>query len=78
MLLSRHTRRRDFVGAIGGAAAIWPFRLQAQQIERMRRIGALIPIPVDDPEAKARIAAFQQGLDQLGWTVGVNVRIDYR
>ena len=59
----------------GGA---WPLAARAQQPERMRRIGALSPLPADDPEAKARIAAFLQGLAQLGWTDGRNVRIDSR
>jgi putative ABC transport system substrate-binding protein len=71
-------RRREFITLLGGAAATWPRIARAQQPERMRRIGALIPIPVNDSEAKARIAAFQHGLEQLGWTVGLNVRIDYR
>ena len=71
-------KRREFIGLLGGAAVAWPIAASAQQGERMRRIGALIPIPADDQEAPARIAAFQQGLQQLGWTVGLNLRIDYR
>ena len=58
----------------GGA---WPLAARAQQAERMRRIGVLMPLAADDPEGQARIAAFLQGLQQLGWTVGRNVRIDY-
>src|SRR5215475_2099943 len=70
-------RRRDFITLLGGAAA-WPLAARAQQPERMRRIGVLIPYAADDPEGQARIAAFLQGLQQLGWTEGRNVRIDYR
>jgi putative ABC transport system substrate-binding protein len=70
-------RRREFITLLGGAAA-WPLASRAQQGERMRRIGVLIPYAADDPEGQARIAAFLQGLQQLGWTEGRNVRIDYR
>ena len=70
-------RRREFIATLGSAAA-WPLVVQAQQAERMRRIGVLMAITADDPEAKSRVAAFEQGLQQLGWTVGQNVRIDYR
>src|SRR5215472_5731011 len=77
MLLSRHTRRRDFITVLGGAAA-WPLAARAQQGERIRRIGALLNLTADDPEASARVTTFAQGLQQLGWTVGRNVRIDYR
>jgi putative ABC transport system substrate-binding protein len=71
-------KRREFVTLVGGAAAAWPLAARAQQPERMRRIGALVPIPADDAETKARIGAFQQGLHQLGWAVGSNLRIEYR
>src|SRR5262249_60902569 len=70
-------RRRDFVSLLGGAAA-WPLAARAQQPERMRRIGVLSPLTADDAEERARDAAFAQGLQQLGWTVGQNVRIEYR
>ena len=70
-------RRREFITLIGGAAA-WPLAARAQQPERMRRIGVLMAINADDAEAQARIAAFVRGLQQLGWSVGKNVRIDYR
>ena len=66
------------MAVLGGAAMAWPLAVRAQQSERMRRIGVLNPIPADHQEAPARTAAFQQGLQQLGWTVGLNVRIDYR
>ena len=75
-------RRRDFISLLGGAAAapamIWPLGARAQQAERMRRIGVLMGLAADDPEAKARIAAFLQGLQQLGWIDGRNMRIDIR
>jgi putative ABC transport system substrate-binding protein len=71
-------RRREFVTLLGGAAAVWPLAARAQQAERMRRIGVLLPWAADDPEAQARIGAFLQGLQQSGWTIGRNIRIDTR
>ena len=70
-------KRRAFITLLGGAAA-WPLAARAQQRERMRRIGALMNLTADDPEASARVTAFAQGLQRLGWTAGHNVRIDYR
>src|SRR5215467_15383295 len=70
-------RRREFITLLGSAAA-WPLAARAQQSERMRRIGMLMNTVSDDAEGQARLAAFHQGLQQLGWTVGHNVRIDYR
>jgi putative ABC transport system substrate-binding protein len=70
-------RRRELITLVGGAAATWPLIAYAQQPERMRRIGAFAGIE-DDAEGQARFAAFLQGLRQLGWTDGRNVRIDYR
>src|SRR5262252_1531560 len=70
--------RRELLVALGGAAVAWPLAAHAQQGERMRRIGVLEPLAVDDPETLARVTAFAQGLQQLGWTAGRNVRIDYR
>ena len=70
-------RRREFVTLLGGAAA-WPLTARAQQGERMRRIGVLMNLGSDDAEGQARNAAFLQGLQELGWTVGRNVRIEYR
>jgi putative tryptophan/tyrosine transport system substrate-binding protein len=70
-------RRREFITMLGGAAA-WPLAARAQQGERVRRIGVLMNLAADDPESPVRIAAFLQGLQQLGWTDGRNVRIDYR
>jgi ABC-type uncharacterized transport system substrate-binding protein len=71
-------RRREFISLLGGAAAAWPLAAGAQQRERMRRIGVFMPGVADDPEYEVRIAAFLQGLGELGWIVGRNVRIDYR
>ena len=71
-------RRREFITLLGGAAAAWPVVARAQQPERMRRIGVLSTLPADDAEWQARLAAFLQGLQALRWTVGQNVRIDYR
>jgi ABC-type uncharacterized transport system substrate-binding protein len=71
-------RRRTFIALLGGAAAAWPLTARAQQAERMRRIGVLTPLAAEDPEHKARLAAFAQELQQLGWAVGRNVRIDTR
>ena len=70
-------RRRQFISLIGGAAA-WPLAARAQQSERMRRIGVLTNLAENDPEGQSRNEAFRQGLHQLGWTDGANVRIDYR
>jgi putative ABC transport system substrate-binding protein len=70
-------KRREFITLLGGAAAAWPLAARAQS-ERMRRIGVLTPFAADDSESMARIAAFLQGLGELGWAVGRNVRIDYR
>src|SRR5262245_36546682 len=78
MLLSRHTRRREFITLLGGAAAAWPLAARAQQPERMRRIGVLMNRAADDSDGQARLAAFQQGLQELGWNDGRNVRIDTR
>src|SRR5262245_50421099 len=70
-------RRRDFIKVLGSGAVAWPLAARAQQPDCMRRIGALAGIE-DDTEGKARFAAFQQGLQELGWTDGRNIRIDYR
>jgi putative ABC transport system substrate-binding protein len=70
-------RRREFITLLGGAVA-WPLAARAQQPERLRRIGVLMSLAADDPEAPSLITAFAQGLQALGWTAGNNVRIDYR
>jgi putative ABC transport system substrate-binding protein len=71
-------RRREFMTLLGSAAAAWPLAARAQRPERMRRIGVLMNVAVDDPEGQARIAAFHQGLQEWGWTLGRNARIDAR
>jgi ABC-type uncharacterized transport system substrate-binding protein len=71
-------RRREFITLCGGAAAAWPMMARAQQSERMRRIGVLMSLAADDKQGQARLAAFLQGLQELGWTDGRNVRIDIR
>ena len=71
-------KRREFITLLGGAAAAWPLAARAQQGERMRRIGVLMPFAEDNPVGQARLAAFRQGLLQLGWADGRNVRIDSR
>jgi len=69
-------KRRDFITLLGGSVAAWPLKAAAQQRERMRRIGVLLPATADDPEFQARVGAFLQELQQLGWSIGRNVRID--
>jgi putative tryptophan/tyrosine transport system substrate-binding protein len=71
-------RRREFISLLGAAAAAWPLATRAQQPERMRRIGALMNLAADDVELQQRLAAFLQGLQEAGWEVGRNVRIDIR
>jgi putative ABC transport system substrate-binding protein len=75
--MASYIARRKFLATLG-VAAIWPLAARAQQPERMRRIGVLMNLTADDPEAPARIAAFAQGLADLGWTIGRNLRLDYR
>ena len=70
-------RRREFITVIGAAAA-WPLAGHAQQSERVRRIGVLMSQSADDPNGLAWISAFAQGLQERGWTIGGNVRIEYR
>ena len=71
-------KRREFITLLSGAAVAWPLAAGGQQPERMRRIGVLMNLASDDAEGQARLAAFHQGLQQLGWSVGRNVQIDYR
>src|SRR5215471_1746338 len=79
MLLSRHTRRREFITLLGGATVAWPLAARAQQGEQMRRIGVLIAgLTENDSEGQLRIAAFRQGLQNLGWIEGRNVHIEER
>ena len=71
-------RRRDFISLLGGVAAVWPLAARAQQLKPVRRIGVLMSLRADDPDGQAEITAFAQGLQELGWAVGRNARIDYR
>src|SRR5258708_29861017 len=71
-------RRREFITLLGGAAAASPLAARAQQGERMRRVGVIMSQPAGDPVAQARSAAFLQGLQELGWTIGRNVQIEDR
>jgi ABC-type uncharacterized transport system substrate-binding protein len=71
-------RRREFITLLGGAVAAWPLAARAQQRQQMRRIGVLMSAAADDPQSAVNAAAFLQRLQELGWTVGRNVQIDYR
>jgi putative tryptophan/tyrosine transport system substrate-binding protein len=71
-------KRRTFISLIGSAAAAWPLAARAQQPERMRRIGVLVGSVETDLESQARVAAFERGLQTLGWIAGRNVHLDYR
>jgi putative ABC transport system substrate-binding protein len=71
-------RRREFITLVGGSIAAWPLATHAQQPQRMRRIGMLSSLAADDPEALRRLTAFAQGLQELGWTEGRNMRLDVR
>jgi hypothetical protein len=71
-------RRRAFIAGLGGAAAVWPVVARAQQPERMRLIGMLMPFAEGDPETQQRVAALRQGFAQLGWNEGRNLRIEHR
>jgi putative ABC transport system substrate-binding protein len=70
--------RRDFITLLGGAAVAWPLAARAQQADRMRRIGVLTGFGENDPGGKAALSAFTQGLADLGWTDGRNLRMDVR
>jgi len=70
--------RRDIIAVLGSAAVAWPLAARAQQSERMRRIGVLMNTAADEPESQARLAAFMQGLQESGWAIGRNLRVDYR
>ena len=74
--MSLRLRRREFIAGLGGAAA-WPLAARAQQGDRVRRIGVLLPYD-ENPLTKSELSAFTQALADLGWTVGRNVRIDLR
>src|SRR5215467_11420482 len=76
--MTGHIGRREFITLIGGAVTAWPLAARAQQPDRARRIGILMTIAANDPESQARIVAFAQSLQALGWTDGRNARIDIR
>jgi len=71
-------RRRDFINAVAGAAAVWPLSVRAQQSEQIRRVGVLMNIAENDPEAVVQLSALMQGLKDRGWILGTNIQIDYR
>ena len=71
-------RRRDFLGVLGGAAAVWPLTARAQHDRPVARVGVLMPYPESNPEAQALLAACREGLQKLGWTEGRNIRIETR
>ena len=71
-------KRRTFITLLGGAAAAWPLAARGQQADRVRRIGVLTVFSKDDPEGQRRVAALLQKLQELGWTDGRNVRIEFR
>src|SRR6516162_5989610 len=74
---SGRTNRREFIAGLGGAAA-WPVVARAQQGERIRRVGVLMNTTPDEPDAQARVTVLAQGLQEAGWAVGRNLRIDTR
>src|SRR3981081_2593618 len=71
-------KRRAFIALLGAAAVAWPLAGRAQQADRVRRIGILLPASADDPHFQAWVGAFLQGLALSGWTIGRNVRVDTR
>jgi putative tryptophan/tyrosine transport system substrate-binding protein len=73
-----HIRRREFIVTLGGTVAAWPLVARAQQAEQIRRIAMLSGLTASDPEAQARLAAFHQGLKEVGWTAGRTLHIDFR
>ena len=76
--MASYIGRRKFLAGFGGAAVAWPLAAQAQQQERMRRIGVLIQVAEGDPQARTEVAAFLQSLQELGWSEGRNLRVDTR
>ena len=71
-------KRREVIKLIGGAAASWPLAVRAQQNDEIRRVGVVVNVAPDDPEAQTSIAAFKQAMQQLGWSEGRNLQIDFR
>src|SRR5436190_22682877 len=76
--MASYIERRKFLATLGGAAATWPLAVRAQQSERMRRLGVLMPYAADDLQGQTRLLAFAQALAQSGWIDGSNIRIDIR
>ena len=75
--MASHIGRRKFLATLGGAAA-WPLAARAQQSEQVQRVGVLMGMAEDDPDAKARLAGLRQGLESLGWSEGRNIRLNTR
>jgi putative ABC transport system substrate-binding protein len=71
-------KRRELITLLGGAAVAWPLSARAQQPDRIRRVGVLMGLAEDDPDSKARLGAFRQGLEKLGWSEGRNIHLDVR
>jgi putative ABC transport system substrate-binding protein len=71
-------RRREFITLLGGSAAAWPVAARAQPVDRVRQVGVVVTLSERDPEAQARLVAFREGLQKLGWTEGRNLHIEYR
>ena len=71
-------RRREFITLLGSAAVAWPLAASAQQLDRVRQISVLMGVSASDSDARPRIAAFEQTLQDLGWISSRNIRIDYR
>jgi putative ABC transport system substrate-binding protein len=71
-------RRREFIAALGSAAAIWPLDTRAQQSDQMQRIGILMPYAENDPETSPRVTALREALLKLGWTEGRNIQFEHR
>ena len=77
-MTSDRMQRRHFITLLGGAAATWPCAARAQQSNKMRRVGVLLNLAAEDPEGQSRLAAFLQGMQEAGWAVGRNLRVDLR
>src|SRR3954463_9970139 len=78
MLLSRHTRRREFITLVGSVALAWPRMAWTEQAQRMRRVGVFMNYAEDTPQSRDRLASFLEEMEKLGWTAGRNVQIEYR
>src|SRR5262245_3569726 len=76
--MTGHVRRREFITLLGGAAAAWPLVARAQQGERVRRVGLLMPYPETETDIQTRVRAFKEELQRLGWTEGSKIVFDER